>query len=350
MKEKIKKVYFLIGVTVLMALVGYIVYVNRGKLGSTIMPFAIGGFIAYILHPLVKSLQRRKIPCWLAIVLIYIWFIVLLVLCVMYLVPIIYSNISELTSNIPHYTSEYKDKFVRLQALVNYSNLPDQVKGIVMSQVQGSMARLQEFFLSFLRKSLGAINEVFSLAINIVLGLIVGFYILKDIEYFKVKAQLLVPRKWREAVAAIIREVNVVLSKFIQGQLLISLIVAVIEIIGLSIAGVKYAFILGLIGGLANIIPYFGPFIGAVPAILIALLDSYWKAIFAALVFLIVQQIDNALITPRIMSEKVGMHPLVIIFVVLLGGSFFGALGLILAVPVTAVLKIITKRIIEKMV
>ena len=350
MKEKIKKVSVLIGATVLIALIIYIVYANRGKLESVIMPFAIGGFIAYILHPLVKILQRRKIPCWLSITLIYIGFIAVLILCIMYFVPIVYSNISDLTSNIPRYTSEYKDKFVKLQALINYSTLPDQVKNIIMSQVHGSIAGLQEFFLSFLKKSLGAINGVFSLTLNFVLGLIVGFYILKDLDYFKSKAPLLVPRKWREAAASIIRESNVVLSKFIQGQLLISLIVAVIEIIGLSIAGVKYAFILGLIGGLANIIPYFGPFIGAVPAILIALLDSYWKALFAALVFLIVQQIDNALITPRIMSERVGMHPLMIIFVVLLGGSFFGALGLILAVPVTAVLKIITKRIIEKLV
>lgn len=350
MRETVKKVSLWLGLGILSLVVIYILYINRVNLKNVVEPFAIGGLIAYILNPLVRSLQKRRLPCWLSILLIYVLFITLLILCIMYFIPIIYSNISDLISNIPRYTEEFNNKFIMIQSAVKNSSIPNQVKDIVMSQVHGSIAGVQALFLAFLKKSLSAINGVFSLVVNFVLGLIVGFYILKDLECFKSKASLLVPRKWRETAITMTGEINIVLSGFIQGQVLISLIIAMLEIIGLSIAGVKYAFVLGLIGGLANIIPYFGPFIGAVPAVFIALLDSYWKALFAAIVFLIVQQIDNALITPKIMGEKVGMHPLTIIFVVLLGGSLFGVPGLILAVPITAIIKVIAKKIIEKLV
>ena len=331
-------------------LAGYVFYINIDKLGTVIMPFVIGGLIAYILNPLVNNLQKRKFPRWLAIALIYLLFLLVIVLCLNYFIPKLYSNISDLISNIPMYTEEYNQRFNNFQSAVNYSSLPIQIKNIVISQIHANVSAMQSVFLVFLNNSIGTINSIFSLVVNFVLGLIIGFYVLKDIDYFKKQAASLVPRRWRGTTGSTVREINVLVTGFIQGQLLIAAIIGTLEIIGLSIAGVKYAFILGLIGGIANIIPYFGPFIGAVPAISIALLDSPMKALFAALVFIIVQQIDNAFITPRVMSEKCGMHPLLIIFVVLLGGSLFGILGLVLAVPITAIIKVISGKIIERIV
>ncbi len=334
----------------LLSAVVYAVYINRDRLENVIIPFIIGALVAYLLNPLVGILQRRGIPRWLAIVIIYLMFILLTAVCLTFFIPVVYSNISELISNIPQYSQQYEAMFNSFQNSISYSTLPVQVKEIVISQIQGSLASIQQLFLSFLRTSLGAINSVFSLLLNIILGMIIGFYILKDLDYFKTKAEILVPRRWRGTAVSTAGEINVLVSSFIQGQLTIAAVIGILEVIGLSIVGVKYAFILGLIGGIANIIPYFGPFIGAVPAVAIAFLDSPLKALLAVIVFVVVQQIDNAVITPRIMSEKVGMHPLLIIFVVLLGGSLFGILGLVLAVPVTAVVKVIGTKVIEKIV
>ena len=349
-EKKIYKRFTVVVVFIIIAIVAYIVFINRSRLVDVITPFIIGALIAYILNPLVGKLQIKKIPRWAAIALVYLGFLILIAISLCYFIPKLYSNISDLILNIPDYTEEYNKKFSSFQAQIDYSALPQQVKDIVISQMQANIIAIRELFLAFLKNSLGAINSVFSLFFNFILALFIAFYILKDLELFKARMRTLIPRRWRGMATSAAGEINVLIAGFIQGQLLIAVIVAALEIVGLSIAGVKYAFILGIIGGIANIIPYFGPFIGVVPAVTIALLDSPLRALFAVLVFVIVQQIDNAVITPRIMSERCGMHPLLIIFVVLLGGSLFGVLGLILAVPATAVIKVIGKKVIERIV
>lgn len=335
---------------VVLILIAYFIYMKRNQFGVAIMPFIIGGVIAYLLNPLVVKLQQRRLPRWVAIVLIYLLFLIIVGLSLCYFIPVLYSNISELISNIPIYAQEYTQRFNNMQSAISYSPLPQQVKDIVISQIHSNVSAIQGLFLTFLRNSLGAINSVFALFVNFILGMIIAFYLLKDKDYFKEHLTLLVPRRWRGAATSTMGEINLIISNFIQGQLLIASVVAVLEITGLSIIGLKYAFVLGLIGGFANIIPYFGPFIGAVPAIAIALLYSPIKALLVITVFIIVQQIDNAFITPRIMSEKIGLHPLLIIFVVLLGGSLFGIMGLILAVPITAIIKVIGWKVVEKIV
>jgi predicted PurR-regulated permease PerM len=140
------------------------------------------------------------------------------------------------------------------------------------------------------------------------------------------------------------------LSKFIQGQLLTAIIVGVLETIGLFLVRVKYPLVLGVIGGIAEIIPYFGPVIGAVPAVAIALIESPIKAMWAVLVYVVVQQLENAYISPKIIEGRLGLHPVATIMVILAGGKFFGVAGMLLAVPVTAILRVLIKRTINAVV
>jgi len=168
---------------------------------------------------------------------------------------------------------------------------------------------------------------------------------MKDAEFFKKGALSLVPRRWRNEIIGTCREINEILSCFIQGQLLTALIIGIMETVALAIIGVKYSPILGFIGGISNIIPYFGPFIGAIPSVAVALIDSPVKAFWT-----VVQQIDNAFISPKIIEGRLGLHPITTILAVLAGGEFFGIIGMLVAVPVTAVLKVILKRLIEAIV
>jgi len=348
-KNKYIKIGIIVSLLILSAL-GYFIFANSAKIVTIITPFMIGIIIAYLLNPLIVRLERRKLSRGLAISLIGILFLIIISLVLNMIIPILYSNISDLISNIPNYTNYYNNGVNWLQTQVNYSMLPQQVKDIVASQVKGNINYLQGFFLSILKNSLGAISSIFSFFLNFILGIFIAFYFLKDIDFFKRQVSGLIPRNWRGTVSATAAEINVVISNYIQGQLTVLAIVALLETIGLTIVGVKYSLVLGIIGGLANIIPYFGPFIGAVPAVAIAILDSPTKALFAILVFVIVQQIDNSIISPKIMSQSMGLHPLTIIFVILFFGTFFGLVGMILAVPLTAILKVIGKKILEKIV
>jgi len=119
---------------------------------------------------------------------------------------------------------------------------------------------------------------------------------------------------------------------------------------GLILLRVKYPVILGVIGGITNVIPYFGPIIGAIPSVAVALLESPLKALWTIILFTVVQQIDNVIITPKIVEGRVGLHPVATILAVLIGGEFFGIIGMLVAVPVAAMLKIIITRIIEALV
>ena len=141
------------------------------------------------------------------------------------------------------------------------------------------------------------------------------------------------------------RDIHQVVLRFIQGQIIIAIIISIIETLGLILIGMPYAPLLGFIGGVSNIIPYFGPYIGAVPALAVALTMSPWMALWTAIVFLVVQQVDNIYLSPRIMEGKLGLHPVTTILAVIIGGKLFGMLGLLLSVPLVAMLKILLKRL-----
>ncbi|NLB77703.1 MAG: AI-2E family transporter, partial [Clostridiaceae bacterium] len=160
-------------------------------------------------------------------------------------------------------------------------------------------------------------------------------------------ALLLLPRRWRAGTIDLGKKISRILAGFIQGQLMTALIVGVLETMGLILVGMKYPLVLGMIGGLANIIPYFGPYIGAIPALAIALTISPLKAVWVAAVYIVVQQIDNSFISPKIIEGRLGLHPVATIFAVLVGGEFFGIIGMLLAVPVMAILRVFVNKFVE---
>jgi len=157
----------------------------------------------------------------------------------------------------------------------------------------------------------------------------------------------MLPRRWRNGLAGICKEVSNILAGFIQGQLMTALIVGILETMGLMVIKMKYSLVLGMIGGLANIIPYFGPYIGLLPALAIALTVSPMKAVWTIVIFMGVQQIDNNFITPKMIEGKLGLHPVATIFAVLVGGEFFGIIGMLLAVPAMAILRVLVNKTVE---
>lgn len=341
-------VYTIFFITI--ALIVSLIYHYKGKISAIILPFFIALVIAYLLNPIIVRLEARKVPRIYGIFLIYTVSSIIIIAITIFIVPEIINNTKELMVTIPEITSKYQGIFNNFMSGIKSSNWPPDVKNAIYREIQNSAIMAQNFIMDMLKKSISTLLETLTMIFDVILAMIIAYYFIKDVEFFKSSVLSITPRKWRNGIVATGRDIHNILSSFIRGQILTAMIIGILEMIGLSIVGIKYPLILGLIGGAANIIPYFGPIIGAIPAVAIALIDSHLKVIWTVIVFVIIQQIDNAFISPKIIEGGLGLHPVTTILAVLVGGEFFGILGMLLAVPAAAILKVIARRVVEAIV
>ena len=345
-----RKIVAYIVMIVLLAAAAVFLYKYREKIGRIMTPFFLAVIIAYLLHPLVVKLEVKNIPRKTGILLIYLIFTGLLASTGIFLVPELISNTKELMRTLPEIITGYQGIFNGIISSVRTSKWSGEIKDMIFMEVQNLGAAAQDYVANILKRSLNVFVNTVTMLFDFLLALVIAYYFIKDADFFKSFIMSLAPRRWRNGIERTGKEINAILSNFIQGQLLTALIVGVLETIGLIIVGVKYSFILGVVGGLANVIPYFGPIIGAIPAVAVALIESPMKAVFTILVFAVVQQLDNTFISPKIIEGRLGLHPVTTIFAVLAGGEFFGILGMLIAVPVAAILRVLLKRTIEAIV
>lgn len=304
--------------------------------GEVFKPFVIAAAISYLMNPLVKFFEKRGITRIFGVAIVYLIFVVLILLISFILVPRLIKEISGLVLNIPQYSSQIQELVKGFQDSYMNSRLPESFKEVIDENI----IRLQSIILSFLQTIAEGIIEVFSQLFNIIIVPVIAFYMLKDSEYFKSQFLLLLPKARRTRFILLLRDIDNVFGKYIRGQIIVGSFVGVFTTIALIIIKVKYAFVLGIFAGISNIIPYFGPFIGIVPTILFALLDSTGKALYAAGAFILIQQIESGLLTPRIIGKSVGIHPVYVIMALIAGGKLAGVIGLVLAVPVLAAIKL----------
>lgn len=345
--SNIKKTIFYIILVSLFIGVGIFFYYYSNKIIKILSPFLIAIIIAYIILPLVIRFERKGIKRHYAIILIYLFVTLTLVFFSIYIMPQVLSNAKELFNTLPDITSRYQEFFNSFISKIKTSKWPPEVKDLIFREIDYGVNFVQNYATGLMEKSLSILASSVIILFDIVLSMIIAYYYVKDSERLKGTTLMLVPKRMRNGLINLGRELNSIVTHFIQGQLLTALIVGILETIGLYFVQVKYPFILGVVGGIANIIPYFGPVLGAIPAVAIALLQSPTKAVMTVIVFLIVQQIDNAFISPKIIEGKLGLHPITTILAVLIGGEFFGILGMLLGVPIIAMFKVIFKRAID---
>ena len=218
---------------------------------------------------------------------------------------------------------------------------------------------LEESFFSAKEKSFGHIGRIFQNAalilkniavviIDIVTGVIFAYYFIKDKEKIGDHLLGLFPYSRRNDVVKVVHDIGNIISSFIKGQFTVAVIVGVTEAFGLWIIGVPVPWLFGVIGGVSNLIPYIGPFIGAVPAAFAALTVSPWRAILTILLFVLVQQLDNNFISPKIIEGKLGVHPVVSIIVLFIGGELWGLFGILLGIPLYAIIRYIVRFFLER--
>ncbi|MCM3746655.1 AI-2E family transporter [Paenibacillus pasadenensis] len=312
---------------------------NLYRFASAVLtPFLIALVISYVLHPIVSLLSSRKMPRSMAVLLIYTVFLSALSVILMNLIPMVAGQVQELGEHAPELT-------MRAQSLVhdfnNTSFLPDSFRDALSRALVSMERRLAESTTAFINNIGSMLNAVFLLFIIPFLV----FYILKDFEVMERAVIAYVPKSHRKGIVRMFKDIDDALGSYIRGQFLVCVIVGVLAYAGYAIIGLPYALLLASVVAVTNVIPYLGPFIGAAPALLVASTVSFKMMLFVVIVNTICQILEGNVISPQVVGRTLHIHPLMIIFALLIGGELAGIPGMILAVPVFAALKVILQHV-----
>ncbi|MGM9987750.1 MAG: AI-2E family transporter [Bacillaceae bacterium] len=308
-------------------------------------PVLIAGFFYFLLEPVVAFLERQGIKRGLGIAILFLGVIILITIGIAFIFPIIVGQIKDLVMQAPaiaEKTMEAIDKFSKssyFQWMMNQDYVSfDQVKDYLIG------------FLGEIPQNISnSLSTIFSLVTNVALVIVTVpvllFYMFKDGHKFPTAVSRFFPKKYQEDSLKIIKEMGDTVSSFIQGQMTVASFVGTLSFIGFLIIKLPYALVLALAVAITNIIPYVGPIIGAIPAVIVGLFISPFKMILVIVVILIAQQLEGNVISPLILGKTLNTHPVTIVILLLVAGNIAGILGMVLAVPVYAVTKVVVIHI-----
>ena len=303
-------------------------------------PLLIAIAVVYLLNPLVSALERRGVPRAAGAGIVYVLFLCIVALVISLLVPVVTRQVGQVIDHFPDYLADAQATIGPLAARFgqepNFRLDAEQVREWLSA---GENRQAVTRYLTGLRS---VTNSVISGLIIIVLGPVMAFYLLVDLPRLRRGAMTLIPPDRREEIKGLMDRIGTAVGGFFRGQLLVALFVGVASSIGLWAIGLPYWLLVGIVAGIFNLVPLVGPFIGGGLAVIIALVSGEpLKAVWAALVLLAVQQIDNHLISPNVMGRTVQLHPVVVMLALLVGASFAGLFGMLVVVPLVAMAKII---------
>ncbi|WP_416179500.1 AI-2E family transporter [Clostridium sp. HCS.1] len=334
--NKMKKgIYYSLLIILLIFII--ILYLKLKTLNSIINIIFISFILAYTLKPLRNILcDKIKIKKRTSSIIIILSIIFSISIFVYILIPSIIResyNLGNILDNIDIYVEDLAKK-------LNINNISffDVVYGRISDETN---IFFRNFSNSLVDNLISSLESIISLAIIP----IVTYYFLVDGELIFNKLLLILPTEKRVLAKKVITHIDKVLSRYIISQLLLSLIIGVLTTIALFFLKVKFSILLGVFNGVLNIIPYFGPIIGGIPAVFIALMESPNKALWTLVIVFIIQQIEGNILSPKITGDSTNMHPIIIIILLLIGDKLGGFIGMIIIVPIGVIIKIIYEDI-----
>jgi predicted PurR-regulated permease PerM len=306
-----------------------------------IVIFIFALIIASAMTPIVNTLEKIKIPRVIGTLIIYILFFGIITFLLYLVIPSIAKDFEKFSSNFPDYVEKLTLKFQNFtERFSKYQRAIDQF-AVVLNNVR-----------DFLK---GSASNLFSTALNVFGGvfsffliLVISFYISVQKKGIQRVLTAIIPLHYRDYLLDLWERAQKKLGRWLQGQLFLGLIVGSMVYVGLYFLDVKYALILALIAGIFEIFPYIGPVLASIPAIIIGLLQAPILGLWVIILYVAIQQIENYLIVPLVIGKVVGLNPIVVILALLIGGKLGGILGMILAVPLTAVFAEFLKDLIKK--
>lgn len=325
------------------------IFQNNAFLYDIVSTLIISVILAYALNPIINFLETKNIKRKHGVLILYVSIIAIFFIFSFIVIPRLGTEIKRLVTNLPKYLDQASlvmdNIYEKYSSLIG--GLPPIFKGIE-DAVKDNIVKFQDMIINSLKGFIGSIMGVALKLVNIVLTPIVTYYFLVDKKFFKEKLLNILPKKHKEEIFLVARDIDNSLSLFIKGRLLMSLYVGVATAIMLLIMGIDFAVVIGFITGFADIIPYIGPFIGFIPAVFFAAISNPIKIIWVSLFFLVIQWVENNLLAPKIIGETMDIHPLIILLSIIIGGGIFGVFGMILAVPLVAIGKIIIEFTVKK--
>ena len=306
-------------------------------------PFFIAFALAYLLDPVTDRLESLKISRTFSVLVLMAGVFSLVTGIGLLIFPLLKLQAEHLVSNLPDYIAIMQEWMYPLLGVVGE---PEKIQGILnreLLKVGELPLKVISSITSILWGSVAGLFSFILLLANLVIIPVVMFYLLRDYDLINKKMLSFVPARSREQVLSLIKEIDGVLAGFVRGQLMVGLIMAGLYSIGLFFCGTPMSLFIGLLAGLASLVPYLGLVFGFVPAAILTFMQTQdWMLVFGVVgVFAVVQGLEGMIITPRIVGEKIGLHPVAIILAVLLGAEFFGLVGVIVSVPVAAALNVL---------
>lgn len=308
-------------------------------------PIILAGISYYLFNPIIDWLEKHKWKRGWAIALLYLVIIGLLILLFSFVIPAVKDQIVSLFKSFPGYWDQITQKFDEFSR----SSLFDQLKDKLNTNMSDIMKTLSTKGTSVINSAISSIGSIVGTVTEVVLAIVttplVLFYLLKDGKKLPDFLLKMLPVNGRAHTRQVLGEANHQISSYIRGQIIVSLCIGILLFIGYLIIGLPYALTLAIIAACTSIVPYLGPAIAITPAIIIAIVTSPWLLIKLIIVWCVVQLLEGKFISPQVMGNTLKVHPITILFVILVAGNLFGVLGVIFAVPGYAVLKVIVTHV-----
>ena len=317
-----------------------------GNVLGVLSPLFIGFVVAWLFAPLVDKMTKKGMSRILASIIVYVIFILFLVVFFRIFIPIIYDELNELISTLPGIMQDITDWINNFFAKID-------IEGVNTEGIRTSILGAIEDYSNSISSSIpttivSIMSSLFSGLGTIFFGLIIGLYMLFDFDNVTVLLLKLIPKKHQVETANLLEDIGREVRKSVNGTLLVACMVFVCDTIGFSIIGLKSALLFGLFCGITDLIPYIGPYIGTAVATIVAFTQSTFIGIGVFVIAVIVQLVESYILQPVVMSKATKLHPVTIICGLLIFGHFFGIIGMILAVPIMSIFKVIWKFILQK--
>ncbi|MNM37528.1 AI-2 transport protein TqsA [compost metagenome] len=307
-------------------------------LKAVLAPFLAAMIISYVLNPVVSLLARRKMPRGAAVLLIYAVFLTALAVIAINLIPMLIEQLEELNEHLPEIT-------LRAQGLMHSMDtrlIPQGVETGMNNwffQWESRLAKGISNFLDHIGTTIGVVFDAFIIPFLV-------FYILKDFDVFERMVISCLPRSRRKSIVKMLRDIDIALGNYIRGQFIVGVMIGILAYIGYALIGIPYALLFACFVAIFDIVPYLGPFLGAAPALVMASTVSIRLVLLVIVVNTLCQMLESNVISPQVVGRTLHLHPLLIIFALLVGGELAGIIGLILAVPVFAAGKVVLQHIV----
>jgi len=320
------------------------------SLRAVLTPFLVALTFAYLLDPIVGGLERLRLPRSTACILVLMTGVGLMTALVLVLYPAVRLQVEMLTAELPQYLATLREW---LTPWINRLSQMDtgRIRGLLEEALQsfeGLPLRILQTLSTVMVGTLASLGGILTLALNLIVIPVATFYFIRDFSRMRAAFPTFLPISYRQWIMDKLAEIDDLLSGFVRGQLLVAVILMGLYIIGLTIVGVPSSVLFGILTGAASIVPFMGLVVGFLPTLLLTFLRYYdWQhPLGVVAVFAGVQIIESNFVSPKIVGERLGLHPVVVILAVLVGGQIFGFLGILLAVPMTAVIKVFWRDVL----